>query len=77
MDPYLKLISLSQPLTEMSTRNLRGSKVRQARKADLTATSEPIVQKMWDPRRLTILWDSKPGTTVDLIIFNFYIIMGL
>jgi hypothetical protein len=33
----------TQPLTEMSTRNLPGSKGRQARKADLTATCEPTV----------------------------------
>jgi hypothetical protein len=35
---------LSQPLTEMSTRNISGSKGRPAHKADnLTATCEPIV----------------------------------
>jgi hypothetical protein len=34
----------TQPLTEMSTRNLPGGKGRQARKADnLTAICEPIV----------------------------------
>jgi hypothetical protein len=34
----------TQPLTEMSTRNLPGGKVRPARKADnLTAICEPIV----------------------------------
>jgi hypothetical protein len=47
----------TQPLTEMSTRNLPGGKGRPARKADnLTAICEPIVYKMWEPRRLTILW---------------------
>jgi hypothetical protein len=47
----------SQPLTEMSTRNLPGGERRPERKADnLTAICEPIVQKMWVPRRLTILW---------------------
>jgi hypothetical protein len=46
----------TQPLTEMSTRNLPGCKGRPARKADnLTAMCEPIVQKMWEPRRLLIL----------------------
>jgi hypothetical protein len=30
-----------------------GGKERPACKADLTAISEPIVQKMWEPRRLT------------------------
>jgi hypothetical protein len=46
----------TQPLTEMSTRNLPGGKGRPGRKADLTAIREPIVYKMWEPRRLTILW---------------------
>jgi hypothetical protein len=32
----------TQPLKEMSTRNLPGGKGRQARKDDLTATCEPI-----------------------------------
>jgi hypothetical protein len=46
----------TQPLTEMSTRNLPGGKVRPAREADnLTAICEPIVYKMWEPRRLTTL----------------------
>jgi hypothetical protein len=50
----------TQPLTEMSTRNLPGGKGRPARKADnLTAICEPIVLKMWEPRRLTTLWVSK------------------
>jgi hypothetical protein len=49
----------TQPLTEMSTRNIPGCKGRVARKADnLTAVSEPIVQKMWELRRLTGLWAS-------------------
>jgi hypothetical protein len=43
----------TQPLTEMSTRILPGSKVRPARKA--AAIWEPIVQKIWEPRRLTTL----------------------
>jgi hypothetical protein len=47
----------TQPLTEMSTRNLPGGKGRPARKADnLTAICEPIVQKLWEPRRFTVLW---------------------
>jgi hypothetical protein len=33
----------TQPLTEMSTRNLPGGKGRPARSADLTAICEPIV----------------------------------
>jgi hypothetical protein len=47
----------TQPLTEMSTRNLPGGKGRPAREADnLTAICEPILYKMWEPRRLTTLW---------------------
>jgi hypothetical protein len=39
----------TQPLTEMSTRNLLGGKGRPARKADnLTAIYEPIVKEMWE-----------------------------
>jgi hypothetical protein len=50
-------LGLTQPITEMSTKNLPGGKGRQARKADnLTAISQPIVYKMWEPRRLTTLW---------------------
>jgi hypothetical protein len=46
----------TQPLTEMSARNLTGSKGRPARAADnLTAIREPIVWKMWEPRFLTTL----------------------
>jgi hypothetical protein len=53
------VLGSTQPLTEMSTRNLPGGKRRPARKADnLTAICEPIVWKMWDPRRLTTLWAS-------------------
>jgi hypothetical protein len=48
----------TQPLTEMSTRNLPGGKGLPARKADLTAFSEPIIYKMWEPRRFTTLWTS-------------------
>jgi hypothetical protein len=33
----------TQPLTEMSTRNLPGCKWRPARKADLTAICEPTI----------------------------------
>jgi hypothetical protein len=49
----------TQPLTEMSTRNLPGSKGWQAHKADnLTTICERTVYKMWEPRRLTALWTS-------------------
>jgi hypothetical protein len=47
----------TQPLTEMSTRNLPGGKGRPAREPDnLTAICETTVYKMWEPRRLTTLW---------------------
>jgi hypothetical protein len=49
----------TQPLTEMSTRNLPGGKGRPAPEADnLTAICEPIVYKMWEPEHLTTLWAS-------------------
>jgi hypothetical protein len=52
-------LGLTQPLTEMSTRNLPGGKGRPARKAhNLTAICEPIIYKMSEPRRLTNLWAS-------------------
>jgi hypothetical protein len=49
----------TQPLTEMSTRNLPGGKGRPAHKAEnLTVICEPIVWKMWEPRSLTTPWAS-------------------
>jgi hypothetical protein len=50
-------LGLTQPLTEMSTRNLSGGKWQPARKADnLTAICELTVYKMGKPRHLTTLW---------------------
>jgi hypothetical protein len=47
----------TQPLTEISPRNLPGGKEPPALKADnLTDICDPIVLKMWEPRRLTNLW---------------------
>jgi hypothetical protein len=47
---------LTQPLTEMSIRNLPGGKGRPVSKVDnLIATFD---QKMWEPRSLTTLWAS-------------------
>jgi hypothetical protein len=52
-------LGLTEPLKEMSTRNLTGSKGLPARKTyHLTAICEPIAQKMWEPRHLTNLWAS-------------------
>jgi hypothetical protein len=57
-NPSSRTVALgsTQPLTEMSTRNLPGSKARPEDKADnLTAICEPIFWKMWEPRCLTNL----------------------
>jgi hypothetical protein len=49
----------TQPLREIGTRNLPWGKERQVRKTDkFTAICEPIVKKMWEPRRHTTLWAS-------------------
>jgi hypothetical protein len=61
LNPSIRAVALgpTQPLTEMSTRNLPGNKGRPACKADNhTAICEPIFYKMWEPRRLTTLWAS-------------------
>jgi hypothetical protein len=54
-------LGLTQPLTEMSTRNLLQVKGGlPPRKADnLAAICEPIAQKIWKPRCLTTLWAFK------------------
>jgi hypothetical protein len=52
-------LGLTQPLTEMNTRNLPGGKGQLVRKADnLIAICELIVWKMWEPQHLTTLWAS-------------------
>jgi hypothetical protein len=49
----------TQPLPEMSTRNLPGGKGKPAHKdGNSTATSEQTVYKIWEPLRLTTLWAS-------------------
>jgi hypothetical protein len=49
----------TQPLTEMSTRNISGGEGRPARKADtLTAICEPSVYNMWEAQHVTALWVS-------------------
>jgi hypothetical protein len=57
-NPSSRIVALgsTQPLTEMSTRNLPAGKGRSAHKADnLTAVCETIVQMMWEPRHLTYI----------------------
>jgi hypothetical protein len=49
----------TQPITEMSTKNLPGGKGWLECKADdITAICDPIVGKMWEPRRLKTPWAS-------------------
>jgi hypothetical protein len=61
----------TQPLTEMSTRNLPGGKGRPARKADnLNAVCVSSISKIWEPRRLTTLWASM---VFDSDRFTFFI----
>jgi hypothetical protein len=74
----------TQPLTEMTTREVSGGKGRPAHKADnLTAICEPIVKKMWEPRRLTALWattacyrDSFTFIIIIIIIIIMYFIFS-
>jgi hypothetical protein len=48
----------TQPLTEMSSRNIAGGEGRPALKADISSIFEPIAYKMWELLRLTTLWAS-------------------
>jgi hypothetical protein len=65
----------TQPLTEMSTRNIPGGKGRPTRKFEnLTAICEPIAKKMWEPQRLTTCGPPRPvtGTALTLpFIYSF------
>jgi hypothetical protein len=66
----------TQPLTEMSTRNLPGGggggKGRLARGADnLAAICEPIVLKMWEPRLLTPYGPSRPVTGIAFYLITY------
>jgi hypothetical protein len=62
----------TQPLIEMSTRNLPEGKGWRAREAEnLTSICEPTVWKMWEPRRLTSLWAS-PTCYRDSFAFYFF-----
>jgi hypothetical protein len=75
-NPSSRIMALvsTQPLTEMSTRNLPVGKGRQARKADnLIAICEPIIYKMWEPRRLTNLWASTACYRDSFTCFYLYL----
>jgi hypothetical protein len=75
-NPSSRTMSLgsTQPITEMSTRNLPGGIWRTERKADLTANCEPTVYKMWEPRRLTTLWASTACCRDSFTFFLPYLI---
>jgi hypothetical protein len=63
-------LELAQPLTVMSTGSSWGGGVQAlpARKADnLTATCEPNVYRMWEPRRLTTYGPPWPITGLTLL----------
>jgi hypothetical protein len=69
--------TMAQPPTEMSTRNLPGSRgVKRGPHVRLTTVIfEPIVWKMWDSRSLTTLWafSAYYGDSFTLTIFwNWY-----
>jgi hypothetical protein len=62
----------TQPLPELSTRDLPGGKGRPARKTDnLTDIYESIVQKIWEPRRLTTLYGPPQPVTGIALPFSF------
>jgi hypothetical protein len=57
----------TQPLTEMSTRNLPGRKKLPARRADnFAAISEPNVCKLWEPQPLATLRATTASTAIGL-----------
>jgi hypothetical protein len=56
----------TQPLTEMSARNLPGGKGRPARKADNLTAIYFCLDKIWEPRRLKPYWPSRPVTAIAL-----------
>jgi hypothetical protein len=67
----------TQPVTEMNTGNIPGSKRRPARKADkFTAICEPIVWKMWEPRRHTRLWTTMGCHMDSFTFFKHIFILG-
>jgi hypothetical protein len=66
-------LETTQPLTEMSTRNLPEGKGWPAHKADnLTALCEPIFWKMWEPQHLTVLWAFTACYSDSFTFYLFY-----
>jgi hypothetical protein len=64
-------LGTTQPLTEMSSRNIPEGQGRLELKAEnLAAMSESFVYIMWEPRRLATLWAS---TACYRDSFTFYI----
>jgi hypothetical protein len=62
----------TQPLTEMSTRNLPGGKGRLERKSDNhAAICEQIFYKMWEPLCLKTVWASTARYRVKFTSFSF------
>jgi hypothetical protein len=49
------VLGLTQPITEISTR-----KLFLGVKRGLTVICEPVIYKMWEPRRLKVPWASTP-----------------
>jgi hypothetical protein len=70
----------TQPLTEISTRNLPGGGdiARPARKAyNLTAICETSVKKVWEPRRLASLWVSTARYRVSFTFIFAFLSTGI
>jgi hypothetical protein len=73
---YICIMSVrwTQPLTEMSTRKLPWGEKRPAHKAEnLDVICERIVQKVWDPRRLTTLCASTACYKDSLYSYFFWL----
>jgi hypothetical protein len=61
----------TQPLTELSTRNILGGIGRLARRADNLATACGLmVYKMWEPQHLKTLGPAQSVTGIPLLYFT-------
>jgi hypothetical protein len=75
LNPSIRTMALgsTQPLTEMSTRNLSECKKRPGHRADnLAAICEPNALKLWDPRPLAHL---RVSTACTWMILPFYTLL--